>query len=139
MLTSCSHNSHSSRFAVDPGTGVLTVAATLDYESRQNYTLQVTADDQGTRRDGDTPLTDTKTFTVVVVDQNEPPYLSGSTDVLYISENARAGEEVGCVESAVRDQDVHREATGLDPEHMYDGWEGHHSSAGSPLATVAAP
>ena len=55
-------------FAINPGSGAITVAGALDYETTTSYTLTVTADDQ---QGG----TDTATVTVTVTDvvEDSPP------------------------------------------------------------------
>ncbi len=59
-------------FAIDPSTGEITVAGTLDYETSPSYSLMVTATDGGS-----TPLHATAMLTITVTDVNDAPVFAG--------------------------------------------------------------
>jgi VCBS repeat-containing protein len=79
------------RFAIDPNTGVVTVAegAVLDHESAAQHDITVQVTDAG-------GLSDSRTFTVAVADINEAPAVI-ALDPGAVAENAAAGTVVGTV------------------------------------------
>ena len=70
------------------------------------YTLDIrVTDGQGTNSANvGTPLTYDATFTVTIVDVNEPPILTWTSDVLYVDENSPSGTLV--TELTSNDEDV---------------------------------
>ena len=86
-------------FAIHPATGVLTVdnAAVLDYETGQPYVLTVEAAD-----DGNPSLAATATFTVSILDINEPPVIAAQTWT--VVENSPAGTVVGTAQASDPDE-----------------------------------
>jgi large repetitive protein len=79
------------RFAIDPVTGVITVAGALDYETADHYDIEVTA----TSSDGSTA---TRTYTITLNDINEFAVSAlsdtdGSANA--VDENAAIGTSVG--------------------------------------------
>jgi VCBS repeat-containing protein len=79
------------RFAIDPHTGVITVAggALLDHESAAEHDIEVTVTDAG-------GLSASRAFTIAVTDVNEAPSIAGlSTGA--VAENSAAGTVVGSV------------------------------------------
>ena len=83
-------------FSIDPSSGAILVATTLDYESLDKYTLFV----QCTDRNG---LRDTFLLTVDVVDVNESPSIPSTTRT--VDENTAVGTIVG-TEYVAFDQDL---------------------------------
>ncbi len=77
-------------FALDAGTGALTVAAALDYETADDYTLTVTARDaQG--------LTATADVAITVTDVAYPPAFAESSYAWSVAEDAAVGAALGTV------------------------------------------
>jgi hypothetical protein len=76
-------------FSIDSGTGEITVANPLDYETRGSYTLIVLVEDSGSPT-----LSDTATITVTVTDVNEAPTEIALTSTS-IGENVSAPAVVG--------------------------------------------
>jgi VCBS repeat-containing protein len=79
------------RFAIDPDTGVITVAdgALLDHESAAQHDIEVeVTDTEG--------LSTTRTFTIAVTDVNEAPGIAG-LDATEVAENAAEGTVAGTV------------------------------------------
>ena len=72
------------RFAIDPTTGVVTVAGALDFEVADNHALEITA----TSSDGSTT---TQSLTIAVTDQDEAPVITsnggGDSTALSMAEN----------------------------------------------------
>jgi VCBS repeat-containing protein len=85
------------RFAIDPDTGVITVAdgASLNHENASQHSIGVTVTDAG-------GLSASQTFTIAVADVNEAP---GSLDLnaSKVAENAGEGTVVGTVSAADAD------------------------------------
>ncbi len=75
------------RFAIDPETGIVTVAAPLDHETADSHSIEVTA----TSSDGSTS---SHVFTIAVTDQNEAPVITsdggGDSAHFTIDENTSA-------------------------------------------------
>ena len=77
-------------FAIDPPTGAITVAGSLDFETLATYTLTVQATDNG-----NPVLSGQNTVTITVNDVNETPTVSPAT--FAIDENSANGAAVGTV------------------------------------------
>jgi VCBS repeat-containing protein len=79
------------RFAIDPGTGVITVAdgSLLDFETDGQHSIEVKVVDAG-------GLSASQTFTIAVGDANETPAIQG-LDANEVLENAADGTVVGAV------------------------------------------
>ncbi|XP_063865139.1 LOW QUALITY PROTEIN: cadherin-related tumor suppressor-like [Scylla paramamosain] len=78
------------KFAIDENTGDVTIMHPLDYDSVQEYTLNITARDLAFQ-----PLNSTALLTVVLTDINDnPPRFSQDKYDAYIAENANAGTTV---------------------------------------------
>ena len=76
-------------FAIDESSGQIQAVQSLDFETTQSYTLELSASDRG-----NPVMSDTTTLTINVVNVNEdPPMLNGSQAV-EISELASIGNEV---------------------------------------------
>ena len=74
-------------FAIDSGTGVITTAAGLDFETTNSYTLTVTVTDNGS------PVkNNTATVTVNITDANDAPVASNTSGS--VAENAGVGAAV---------------------------------------------
>ncbi|WP_395812921.1 cadherin repeat domain-containing protein [Devosia sp.] len=89
-------NNAGGRFAIDPTTGEVTVAGTLDRETAASYQIEVTA----TSSDGSTS---TQTYTIGLNDQDEfnvSPVTDTNAAANGLAENAAAGTTVGVVASA---------------------------------------
>jgi hypothetical protein len=78
------------RFAIDPGTGAITLAAALDFESASQYVLVVEATEKTPQ-----PKSGRGTISVTVQDVNEAPDIDVQT--LTIVENSASGARVGSV------------------------------------------
>ena len=77
-------------FALDAGTGAITVAGALDYETTPSYALTVTADDgQGG--------TSTAAVTITVTNVDEAPGFGAADYAFSVAEDAAAGAAVGTV------------------------------------------
>ena len=77
----------STAFKINSSTGVITVAGSLDYETKSSYTLKITVSDGS--------LKDTSTVTITIIDVNESPTIADQT--LSISEDASVGTSAGTV------------------------------------------
>ncbi|MCS6883292.1 MAG: cadherin domain-containing protein, partial [Chloroflexaceae bacterium] len=77
-------------FAINAGTGQITVAGALDFETTPSYALTVQVCDTGTPSQ-----CGTGTVTINVTDVNEAPTVTGAT--FSIAENSPAGTAVGTV------------------------------------------
>ena len=77
-------------FAIDAGTGALTVAATLDYETTDEYHLTVTVSDAA----GHTATAD---VAITVTDVAFPPVFGESSYAFSVAETAATGTAVGTV------------------------------------------
>ena len=89
------------RFAINGGTGAITVAAALDYETTASYTLTVRADDGNS---GTT--TATATVSVTEVNENSPPVFGSFSYDFSIAEDASVGDAVGSVSATDPDSDT---------------------------------
>ena len=79
------------KFSIDESSGLITLVASLDYETTPKYELKISASD-GTN-------SDTANLTVNVIDENEfPPEFFGTTD-FQIDEEMPAGTLVGTVQA----------------------------------------
>ena len=76
-------------FAINAGTGAITVAGSLDYEATASYTLTVTAS-HGTS-------TATASVAVTVTDVDEPPGFGATSYAFRVAEDAAVGAAVGTV------------------------------------------
>jgi hypothetical protein len=71
-------------FAIDNRTGVITIAKPLDYDMRQNYSLEIVASDRGIPS-----LSGTATVEISVVNSNDKaPYFTPTTQRAEVSEDA---------------------------------------------------
>ena len=84
------------KFAINPSTGEITLAAGLDFEDVTSYTLTVEVGDQATPE-----LTDLATITINVTDVNEAPVVPGN--IFNIDENVDSGTVVGTVTASDED------------------------------------
>ena len=89
------------KFAVNGGTGAITVAAALDYESTSSYSLTLQADDGN----GGT-ATATATITVTDVNENAAPAFGSSSYSFSVAEDAEVGDSVGSVSATDVDNDT---------------------------------
>ena len=88
-------------FDIDDTTGQLMTKAALDYETRDSYTVIVTATDEAGRSDAITV-----TITVTDVDDNLPPEFPDAATTRSVDENTVAGEDIGApVEATDADED----------------------------------
>ncbi len=75
-------------FDIDEASGQLKTKATLDYETKDNYSITVTVSDSS--------LTDTISVTININDENEAPvFTDGNTTVRSVAENADVGINIG--------------------------------------------
>ncbi len=81
------------KFSIGDGTGEITLAATLDHETADTYTLTVEASDG----EGGT---DTTTVTVTVTDVAEAPVFGEASYSFEVGEDAAMGDAVGTVSAA---------------------------------------
>ena len=86
------------RFTIGEETGSITVAATLDHETADEYTLTLEADDGGGG-------TDTATVTVTVTDVAEAPVFDEASYSFEIAEDASVNDVVGTVSATDPDDD----------------------------------
>ena len=89
-------------FAIDPGTGAVTVAGVLDYETTTApYSLEVTVTDGGS-----SPLSGMATITITVEDVNEAPTapVPVTSTPFSVAENSAMGTAVGSVTATDPDQ-----------------------------------
>ncbi len=77
-------------FAIDAGSGALTVAAALDYETADDYTLTVTASDA----QGHTATAD---IAITVTDVAYPPGFAATSHAWSVAEDAAVGAALGTV------------------------------------------
>jgi len=77
-------------FAINPSTGVVSVAGPIDFETLSAYSLTVTATDSGTPA-----LSDTATVTITVNDVNEAPVANDTAGA--VDENSIIGTAVATV------------------------------------------
>ncbi len=75
-------------FAIDGETGQLTTMAALDYETKNSYTVMVTATDSG-------EASDSIMVTITVTDVNEAPAFDADMAERSVAENTAAGEALG--------------------------------------------
>ena len=93
------------RFELDPGTGQLTLAATLDFENTTNYQLGIRAADGG-----DPSNSDNGTIVVRTINVNEnPPTFQSSDQTVNVSELTPVGSQI-------------TRFTALDPDQMMVGF-----------------
>ena len=78
----------SGKFAID-STGQITVVAddSLDYETTQDYSMEVSVAETSAN-----PLTDKIEVKILVLDVNEPPTVSGDTELTYPEDSTRVLE-----------------------------------------------
>jgi protocadherin Fat 1/2/3 len=78
------------KFSVDPKTGVILVAGSVDHERSSEYFLTIQAQDGG-----DPPLSNHASVNITVIDANDnPPVFSQVSYSALLSESARLGEPV---------------------------------------------
>ena len=89
-------------FTIGNGTGEITVAAALDHEAEEEYTLTVTADD------GDAAsATPSETVTITVGDVGEAPaFDAATTGPFEVAEDAATGASVGTVTANDPEEDT---------------------------------
>ena len=88
-------------FDISSATGQLQTKAALDYETRDSYTVIVTATDEAGLSDAITV-----TINVADVDENLPPVFPGGATTRSVDENTVAGEDIGApVEATDADED----------------------------------
>ena len=93
-LTYTLGGSDAGSFAIDETTGQLKTKDTLNYESKDTYTVTVTATDQA-------GLSATKTVTVTVSSVNEvPEFTDGATASRSVDENTPAEQDIGAAVGA---------------------------------------
>ena len=85
-------------FAIDGGTGAITVAAGLDYEITSSYSLKVLADDGN----GNTA----SVVATITVTENVPPVFGSSSYSFSVAEDAAVGALVGSVSATDADNDT---------------------------------
>ena len=97
-LTYTMNGADASSFDIDAATGQISVGAgtTLDYETGSDYSVTVTATDEGN-------LSDSVAVTISVTDVNEAPTFAAATAERSVDENSAAGTDVG---SAIMASDV---------------------------------
>lgn len=90
LTYSITTGNESGAFAIDPATGVITVAdsAPLDFETTTTFQLTISVTD-----DGDPPLSDTADVVINILDVNEPPVINDQA--FDIDENSPQGTVVG--------------------------------------------
>ena len=86
------------KFAIDGGTGAITIAAALDHETTDEYTLTVEADDGS----GGTAAVN---VTVTVTDVGEAPSFDEAGYSFEVAEDAAVGDAVGTVSATDPDED----------------------------------
>ena len=87
-------------FDIDASTGVVTLKASANYESKASYSFNVVATDDGTGT-----LTDTKAVTVTVTDVNEAP-----TGSLSITGTVKQGETLSVLDTLADDDGMTHKA-----------------------------
>ena len=80
-------------FDIESTTGQLMTKAALDFETKDSYTVTVTA------TDGDN-ASDTIMVTIMVTDENDPPVFPSDTDTRTVAENTAAAENIGALVAA---------------------------------------
>ena len=91
-------------FSIDPVTGVISIAQSLDRERQARYDLVVTAFDLGTPS-----LSDTAAVVITVIDINDSPPVFNQTEYsLDLSENVAPGDVVLTVEAMDADDEDNR-------------------------------
>ncbi len=75
-------------FDIDTNTGQIKTEATLDHETKDSYSVTVTATDEGS-------LTATKSVTINVTDENDPPAFPAGNDMRSVPENSATITNVG--------------------------------------------
>ena len=80
-------------FGIIESTGQLQTKATLDHETKDSYTVMVTATDSS-------DASDTIRVTITVTDENEPPAFAEETVTRTIPENTAEGQNIGTPVSA---------------------------------------
>ncbi len=78
-------------FAIDAGTGALTVAGALDYETTASYSLTVTASSSGGKATATVPVT------VTVTNVDEAPVFGATSYAFRVAEDAALGTTIGTV------------------------------------------
>ncbi len=87
-LTYTLSGTDASSFDIDESSGQLKTKATLDYETKDVYTITVTVSDSS--------LTDTISVTININNVNEAPvFTEGNTTVRSVAENADVGTDIG--------------------------------------------
>ncbi|RKU22986.1 hypothetical protein C6499_19315 [Candidatus Poribacteria bacterium] len=102
-------------FDINGATGQLMTQAALDHETKDSYTVMVTATDKG-------GLTDSITVEITVTDVNEAPAFADATAARSVDENTAAGMNIGAA------------FTATDPD---DGDEVMYSLGGTDMASFA--
>ena len=99
-------------FTIDPRTGIVYTDKSLDRETKEKYTLQVVATDQGVpSHSGSTVLT------VMVDDVNDNgPRCERAVYDVYVSENANEVVNVNCVDRDLNAQPIYRVVEESDPD-----------------------
>ena len=87
------------KFMIDEETGAITVAASLDHETTDEYTLTVEADDGD-----DNTVTATATVTVMVTDVAEAPSFNETGYAFEVAEDAALDHLVGTVSATDPDE-----------------------------------
>jgi len=87
---SIENGNESGAFALNPTSGVLSVAGALDYETLSSYTLEVAVTDNG-----EPPATGTATIQIAILNVNEEPVVADQT--FGVPENSSIGTAVGTV------------------------------------------
>ncbi len=78
-------------FAIEAGTGALTVAGALDYETTASYSLTVTASSSGGKATATAPVT------VTVTNVDEAPVFGATSYAFRVAEDAALGTTIGTV------------------------------------------
>ena len=78
-------------FAIDAGTGALTVAGALDYETTTSFNLTVTASSSGGKATATVPVT------VTVTNVDEAPVFGATSYAFRVAEDAALGTTIGTV------------------------------------------
>ena len=88
VLTYTLGGTDAASFGINAATGQLMTQAMLDYETKDSYTVMVTATDKG-------GLTDSITVTITVTDVNDAPMFADETATREIAENTAADMMIG--------------------------------------------
>ena len=95
----------SEEFEIDPISGAITVRSELDYETRQQYVLNITASDSG-----DQPRVTNLILTVDVIDENDnSPVFLNPEPTFNVTEYSSNGKFVGLVEATDLDSGFNSE------------------------------